>query len=80
MGYHVGFEVLDASKPLGKIPQSLLCRLPDGPVLLTMCPRFLGRDAVAVGAEEPLADQMMIADFFRKFFVAPTLLSLYSWF
>ena len=28
--------------------------------------RFMVTEKVAVGAEEPLADQMMIADFFRE--------------
>ena len=52
-----GFETLNARKPIGKLSD---CNRADGMENLLMCM------TVAVGAEEPLAEHMMVADFFRK--------------
>lgn len=50
-----GFEALNRTKPIG---MWLFESLGMG--------RLLTEDAVAVGAEEPLAEHMMAADYFRK--------------
>jgi hypothetical protein len=52
-----GFETLSARKPIG---MSLIQRIIEGEEYA-----LIGL-TVAVGAEEPLAEHMMVADFFRK--------------
>ena len=53
-----GFETLSARKPIG---ESLLRDAGGKEFVLLTC------EIVAVGAEEPLAEHMMVADFFRKY-------------
>lgn len=54
-GRPAGFETLDARKPIGEF----------GNCAVRVTQR-LTAGAVAVGATEPLAEHMMVADFFRK--------------
>lgn len=55
-GLPEGFEALRAHKPLGELWD----------VPWTVRRDNLIECLVSVGAEEPLADQMMLADYFRK--------------
>jgi hypothetical protein len=52
---------LDARKPIGMY-------LPTVPLHIKF--RLMVNCVVAVGAEEPLAEHMMVADFFRKYILS----------
>lgn len=66
MEYDVGFEMLDIYKPLGEFYDAIILSFAKfGRQHWQSFSTFPLYWIVAVGAEEPLADQMMIADFFR---------------